>query len=71
MRKLTPMRAIRLKCLDCCCGQTAEVRLCTATGCVLWPFRMGHRPKDEEVEESAGDEKTETFSVEKNEGGQE
>lgn len=25
---MTPMKAIRAKCLDCCCGQAKEVRLC-------------------------------------------
>lgn len=37
-------RAIRAKCLDCCCGQESEVRRCTATRCALWPFRMGVNP---------------------------
>jgi len=41
----TPLRAIRLKCLDCCCGQVAEVRECPSQDCTLWPYRMGHRPK--------------------------
>lgn len=41
----TPMKAIRLKCLDCCCGQVQEIRECTITGCALWPYRMGRRPK--------------------------
>lgn len=41
---LTPVKAIRAKCLDCCGGQTAEVRLCPITDCALYPYRMGHRP---------------------------
>lgn len=36
--------AIREKCLDCCAGQSAEVRKCVATACSLWPFRMGSNP---------------------------
>ncbi len=48
MAKLTPIRAIRKKCLDCCCGQQAEVRSCMIKTCALYPYRMGHRPKDEE-----------------------
>lgn len=40
MAKLTPMRAIRAKCLDCCCGQVVEVRLCAAENCPLWENRM-------------------------------
>ncbi len=42
---LTPMRAIRAKCLDCSCGSPKEVRLCPVTRCALWPYRMGRRPR--------------------------
>lgn len=59
MAKLTPMRAIRAKCLDCCCGQVVEVRLCAAENCPLWEYRMGHRPKeDKQVEEDEKIEKS-------------
>lgn len=34
-------KAIRAKCLDCSVGQVAEVRLCTATNCPLFVYRMG------------------------------
>lgn len=37
-------RAIRAKCLDCCCGQQGEVLRCTVVKCPLWPFRMGTNP---------------------------
>jgi hypothetical protein len=43
-RPSSPVQAIRRKCLDCCGGQSAEVRLCEATGCPLWPFRAGSHP---------------------------
>lgn len=33
--------AIKLKCLDCCCWNYAEVRRCEIRGCPLWPFRPG------------------------------
>lgn len=39
-----PVKAIRAKCLDCCCGQQNEVKLCPCTDCVLYPFRMGKNP---------------------------
>lgn len=39
--ELTPMKAIRRKCLDCCGWQPQEVRLCTAILCSLYPYRMG------------------------------
>lgn len=38
------MRAIRAKCLECCCDQPTEVRLCESKDCPLWPYRMGHNP---------------------------
>ena len=41
---LSPMKVIRGKCLDCCGGSAGEVRKCTATGCPLWPYRMGENP---------------------------
>ncbi len=44
-RVLTPMKAIRAKCLDCSCGQVKEIRECRITSCALWPYRMGKRPK--------------------------
>ncbi len=40
----TPLKTIRLKCLDCSCGQPREVRLCPVEQCPLWPYRMGVRP---------------------------
>ena len=41
---MTPLKAIREKCLDCCCYQKNEVKLCTETTCALYPFRMGKNP---------------------------
>lgn len=41
---MTPVKAIREKCLDCCCGQVKEVRLCPSETCALWPYRMGKNP---------------------------
>ena len=35
------MRALRAYCLWCCLDQAKEVRLCPATSCPLWPWRMG------------------------------
>lgn len=40
-------KAIRLKCLDCCAGQAAEVRKCPAVDCPLWRYRMGKEENDE------------------------
>ena len=42
--RVSPLRALRLHCLDCCNGSAQEVRLCTAVGCPSWPFRMAKNP---------------------------
>ena len=39
-----PVKAIRARCLDCCCSDASEVRKCVATDCPSWPFRMGNNP---------------------------
>lgn len=39
--RITRGKAIREKCLDCCCGNIAEIRKCTATNCALHRYRMG------------------------------
>ena len=44
MPKLTPMRAIRAKCLDCSAGSAHEVRLCPVETCALYTYRMGKNP---------------------------
>lgn len=45
--RISRSKAIRLKCLDCCAGQSAEVRKCTATHSPLWRYRMGKEENDE------------------------
>jgi len=42
---VTPMKAIRLKCLDCSAGSAKEVRQCPVKDCSLWPYRLGKRPE--------------------------
>lgn len=44
-----PIKAIRAKCLDCCCGNPNEVQLCPAIDCALHPFRMGKNPFRQKV----------------------
>ena len=46
VKRLTPVKAIRAKCLDCCCNQIVEVRECQIEKCPLRPYRMGKRPKE-------------------------
>jgi len=43
-QELTPIRAIRKKCLDCCCWNQAEVKHCSITDCPLHGFRFGRDP---------------------------
>jgi hypothetical protein len=52
---MSPLRALRLHCLDCCAGSAQEVAKCMALRCPSWPFRMGinpyrERPSDEQRE---------------------
>jgi hypothetical protein len=47
IKVLTPIKAMRAKCLDCCNHQTKEIRLCPMKTCPLWPYRMGKRPKND------------------------
>jgi hypothetical protein len=44
-KRLTPMRAIREKCLDCMGGSYREVRLCPITDCSLHVYRLGRNPQ--------------------------
>lgn len=43
-KHLTPLDAIRKKCVDCCCGNLTEIRNCIVESCPLFPYRMGHNP---------------------------
>lgn len=43
----TPIKTIRTYCLKCSADQPKEVRLCPFEECPLYPYRMGHRPKQE------------------------
>ena len=39
-----PVKAIRMKCLDCSGGSRTEVERCQVKDCALYPFRMGKNP---------------------------
>lgn len=41
MKAPSPLKAIRLHCLTCCCDQPQEVRLCGAVTCASYPLRLG------------------------------
>ena len=69
MSKLTPMKAIRKKCLDCS-GTSNEVKLCDIVQCPLYIYRSGHRPKVEpEVEDD--EEESDDFTEEETEDAEE
>jgi hypothetical protein len=40
--RLTPIRAIRFQCLECCGFSQREVMQCTSELCSLYPFRQGN-----------------------------
>lgn len=49
-KRLGPLKSIRAKCLDCCCGSSPEVQKCVCDGeqgswCPLYPYRSGHNPR--------------------------
>jgi len=46
--KLTPLKAIRLKCLDCCAQQYKEVKLCPDLYCDFYLYRFGKKPTEDE-----------------------
>ena len=56
---LTPMKAIRLKCLDCSAGSHTEIRLCVINTCPLHPYRFGKNPTLKGVGRGGGFKKKE------------
>jgi hypothetical protein len=49
--RLTPLQAVRQKCLWCCHGSAHEVAHCPAKACPSWPFRFGRKATDELITE--------------------
>ena len=43
-KTISPIRAIRAKCLVCSNGSYNEIKLCPVESCPLHPFRFGHNP---------------------------
>jgi hypothetical protein len=50
-------KAIRAKCLDCCCFDAAEVKRCRLIACALWGFRMGGRAAQERADQDWAQQK--------------
>ena len=40
----SPIKALRAHCVVCSGDSPSEARKCAATGCALWPMRMGSNP---------------------------
>jgi hypothetical protein len=45
LKSLTPVRAIRHKCLECQGRHYRAIRDCTDTGCALHSYRLGTNPR--------------------------
>lgn len=46
---MSVIKAVRVKCLDCCGDSASEVKLCPVTDCSLYPFRLGKNPYNKRV----------------------
>ena len=55
------LKAIREKCLDCCCNSSLEVKLCSISECPLHPYRLGKNPNKRELTEEQRNEMRERF----------
>jgi len=44
-RQISPLKAIRLKCLDCAGGSFSEVKNCEIETCPLYYYRFGKKHK--------------------------
>lgn len=44
IERIPVLKAVRNKCLNCCCGQRLIVESCPCPDCPLWPFRLGINP---------------------------
>ena len=62
-RRISPLKAIRLKCLDCCCGSAHEVKLCPVEKCPLHHYRFGKNPNRAGLTNSGSFEKKENGSA--------
>lgn len=43
-KKVSYLKAIRAKCMDCTCGQAKEIKTCPIVSCPLFPYRFGVNP---------------------------
>jgi hypothetical protein len=45
IKQPSPLKAIRLNCIECSGGDKAEVALCPMNKCPLYAFRFGKKPQ--------------------------
>ena len=68
----SPIRAVRLKCLDCTCNSPKEVEACPIKACPLWAFRFGknpyRKPQSEERRAAAAERMRKIQAQKKSEG---
>lgn len=57
-KNITPLKAIRQKCLECSNWSSHEVKLCTCSDCVLFPFRFG---KNKNIKRQLTNEQKQVF----------
>lgn len=59
-KRLTRQKAIRAKCLDCCCGSWSEVKECHIKSCALWRYRLGKEIKDDLYQQAMSDKENDS-----------
>ena len=43
-KPMSPLKALRARCIDCKAGELSQVRRCHHLDCPAWPYRMGTNP---------------------------
>lgn len=56
-KQISPIKAIRAKCMECSCGQREEVKLCPIEDCALYPFRFGKNPFNKKTKTMSDEQK--------------
>lgn len=56
-KELTPLKAIRAKCIDCCGGYKSYVRDCGKPDCSLYTFRLGRNPNRKKTKELSDEQR--------------
>ena len=50
-KRVPLLKIIRLKCLECVCWDSSEVRRCPIPDCILFAFRFGRNPVKRKMSE--------------------